>query len=246
MTKRLGIAAVLAALCPIAASTAKEGKTDKPAKEFMGLPLVYADEFDKPAPQKWEPTDKAAWTFTKDGDRTVYALARKSKYRPKVRSPYGISLLKDVWLSDFVMDAWLRSTCKEYGHRDMCLFFGHQDLSHFYYIHIATKADPHANSVFLVNDKPRLSIAKERNKGTHWSEGYHHVRLVRKVESGTIEVYFDDMRKPIMKAEDKTFRWGRVGVGSFDDTGNVDRIRLWGKKVTPPAAAKRAAPERSR
>jgi hypothetical protein len=55
------------------------------------------------------------------------------------------------------------------------------------------------------------------------------------VESGNIEVFFDDMTKPSMTAEDKTSQWGRIGVGSFDDIGNVDRVVLWGRKVKPPA-----------
>ena len=30
-------------------------------------------------------------------------------------------------------------------------------------------------------------------------------------------------------AEDKHFAWGQVGIGSFDDTGNFDDVRLWGR-----------------
>ena len=35
------------------------------------------------------------------------------------------------------------------------------------------------------------------------------------------------MKKPIMRAIDKTFDWGRIGFGSFDDTGRVRNIRLY-------------------
>src|SRR5207342_556777 len=97
------------------------------------------------------------------------------------------------------------------GHRDLCLFFGHQDASHFYYAHLGKEADPHANSIFLVDGKPRVSIAESRTKGTPWTVGWHHVRLVRKVEDGRIEVFFDDMATPAMVAHDKTFAHGRVG-----------------------------------
>ena len=48
-----------------------------------------------------------------------------------------------------------------------------------------------------------------------------------------IQIFFDDMKTPVMEATDKTFTWGRVGVGSFDDTGNWDDIVLRGKKVEP-------------
>ena len=48
---------------------------------------------------------------------------------------------------------------------------------------------------------------------------------------GTIKVYFDDMSKPIMVAEDTNFKSGYVGFGSFDDTGMVDDIKIWGPSV---------------
>ena len=35
------------------------------------------------------------------------------------------------------------------------------------------------------------------------------------------------MSKPIMSARDRTFAEGWIGVGSFDDTGKVSRIRIW-------------------
>ncbi len=38
-----------------------------------------------------------------------------------------------------------------------------------------------------------------------------------------------------MTAVDKTFTWGRVGIGSFDDTGNFDNILVYGNVVKPPA-----------
>ncbi len=211
---------------------------DAPApKTVRDLPLLYEDDFDAPALDRWAPTDSGAWAFTQDGDRRVYALAKKSTYRPKVRSPYGVSLLKDVIVGDFVLDAWLRSTTPDYGHRDMCVVFGHQDAEHFYYAHFGLKADAHSNTIMIVDGKPRTSIAKTRTDGTPWTEGYHHVRIARDTTSGSIEVYFDDMSKPVMTAEDRTFTWGRVGVGSFDDIGNVDRVVLWGRSIHSKTAS---------
>jgi hypothetical protein len=48
---------------------------------------------------------------------------------------------------------------------------------------------------------------------------------------GRIEVYFDDMKTPIMTARDKTFTWGQVGVGSFDDTGDWADLKVHGTNV---------------
>jgi hypothetical protein len=57
------------------------------------------------------------------------------------------------------------------------------------------------------------------------------VRLERRVTDGTIKVYFDDMTKPVMVAEDKTFGAGYLGFGSFDDTGMIDNIRVWAPEM---------------
>ena len=57
------------------------------------------------------------------------------------------------------------------------------------------------------------------------------MKVVRRVEDGTMNVYFDDMEKPFMTAKDKTFTWGQVGIGTFDDHGNFDDITLRGVRV---------------
>jgi len=67
--------------------------------------------------------------------------------------------------------------------------------------------------------------------GIPWDDQWHQVKVVRKVDDGTIEVYFDDMEKPNMVANDKTFTWGQIGLGSFDNHGLFDDIRLYGEKV---------------
>jgi len=209
------------------------------------LPVVFQEDFEKDgALEKWEPMDPSAWKIaTQDGNK-VLSMFKGSRYKTKVRSPRNFALIKDLWLGDFVLDLKMQSTTRDYGHRDLCLFFGHQDPTHFYYVHMALRADPHAHSVFIVNGKPRVSLiplpGKEedkevfRTKGIVWGDGWHHVRLVRRVSDGLIEVYYDDMARPIMRAKDKTFTWGRVGVGSFDDTGNYDEIVIRGVKVEPP------------
>jgi acetyl esterase/lipase len=200
-----------------------------------GLPLVFHEDFDH-GMERWEPTDKLAWKVAEKDGRTFVSLTkRKSDYTPEVRSPHNINLLKDVEVGDFVLDVDMRSTNDPYGHQDLCLFFGHQDPSHFYYVHLGRKADPHANSIFLVNGEPRVSIAETRTDGTDWSRGWHRARIKRTLKTGKIEVYFDDMQKPVMTATDKTFGTGRIGIGSFDDTGDYDSIRLYSQEAATDA-----------
>lgn len=196
------------------------------------LPMVFKADFSKDA-KAWTATDPDAWKLTKQDGNPIYSLFKQSDYKPPVRCPHNQSYIKDLVVGDFVLEAELQSTGRQYGHRDMCLFFGKQDESHLYYTHISPSAkegDPHAHSIFIVNDAPRKSIADYRIKNAKWGDDFHKVRLVRNTKSGDILVYFDNMKKPIMKANDKTFLKGMVGVGSFDDTGNVRSFVVWGKK----------------
>jgi hypothetical protein len=195
------------------------------------LPLVLKDDFERDDSAGWEFTDPSAWKITRAEGGRVLDQHKVSQYSPAVRSPLNIALAKGLDVGDFVMDLKVHSTTRDYPHRDLCLFFGHQDPSHFYYVHLGKQADPHANSIFLVDGKPRVSIAETRTEGTPWTDRWHHVRLVRTVKNGLIQVYFDDMDKPAMTAHDKTFTHGRLGVGSFDDTGQFDDLQVWGERV---------------
>ena len=211
------------------------GCATKPAGIPSDYKLAYEQKFaNATALHDFRFTDPAAWRFAKTNDTTALELVKQSKYAPIVRSPVNIALITDKAFGDFVLEADLIQTGKEYGHRDMCLFFGFQSPTNFYYAHIATAADPNAHNIFIVNNAPRKNFAKETTKGVNWGLGvWHKVRLERNVSAGTIRVYFDDMTKPIMLAEDKTFTRGAIGFGSFDDTGMVDNIRIWAPSVEP-------------
>jgi sugar lactone lactonase YvrE len=194
------------------------------------LPLVFQDDFENGA-DHWQPTDPKAWKILPTDKGKVYSQFQQSKYQPPHRSPFNISLLKDIQVSDFILEAKVQSTARDYPHRDMCLFFGYQNPAHFYYVHLGQRTDDHANQIFIVNDAPRTKISTKTTPGTKWDDKWHDVKIIRRVSDGTIEVYFDDMKTPVMMATDKTFTWGRVGLGSFDDTGNWDDVKLYGVRV---------------
>lgn len=189
------------------------------------LTLLVEENFEEGA-DRWQPTDPAAWKLAKGRGGRVYAQFQQSQYEPPHRSPVNFALLKGVVVGDFVLDVKVRSTIADYGHRDMCLVFGYRDAAHFYYVHFGKQADDHANQIFIVDDAPRTKISTRTTEGTPWDDEWHDVRIVRRVAEGTIEVYFDDMERPAMTATDATFAEGQIGIGTFDDTGEFDDLRL--------------------
>ena len=98
----------------------------KAPKKLHGLPLVFSEDFERGA-GRWQPTDPKAWKVVAGRGGKVYSqFVRRSKYKPPHRSPLNISLLKGIYVSDFVLTAKVKSTIPDYGHRDVCLFFGSQ------------------------------------------------------------------------------------------------------------------------
>lgn len=103
-----------------------------------------------------------------------------------------------------------------------------------YYVHLGKKTDEHANQIFIVNNAARTKISTKTTAGTDWDDKWHHVRVVRRPASGEIAIYFDNMKEPVMTANDKTFAFGQIGVGTFDDTADWDDIVVRGIKTTKP------------
>jgi hypothetical protein len=202
------------------------------------LPLLLKEDFETGF-SRWETTDpqnaKPVWKITEVEPAGNHALrvTGPSKYKPPYRSPLSIALLKDVTVSDFELTAHVQQTrLISSGHRDLCFFWGYQDPSHFYYVHMGSKADEHACQIFIVNDADRKMITVHQAEGTPWTKDWHDIKIKRRIADGAMEVFFDDMQKPYMTASDKTFERGRVGLGTFDDNGNFDNIVLHGKRVT--------------
>ncbi|MFP4090630.1 MAG: hypothetical protein ACLFUB_18585 [Cyclobacteriaceae bacterium] len=208
--------------------------SDPPQKEQSNIPedyqLLYEQDFSsKKAMKDFEMTDPRAWRMEEGKYGMALELYGKSDYKPKVRSPLNIAMIKDKMFGSFIMEADVRQTGREYGHRDMCFFFNIKDPSNFYYVHMASKPDPHAHNIFLVNDEPRVAIAEKVSGGVDWgdTDTWHKVRIARDVQEGTIKVYFNDMETPVMEGKDTHFDYGHIGFGSFDDTGMIDNIKIW-------------------
>jgi hypothetical protein len=211
------------------------------------LPLVYRDDFEK-GMDHWQTRDapgaESSFAVVEvkgvDGN-TTHALRAigNSKYQPKFRSPPNFALLKDINVGDFEITAKTQNTRPDAGpHRDMCVFWGYQDPTHFYYVHLGAVNTPDTNScqIFIVNDAARKPITVKQTKGIPWTDDWQNIKVTRNVADGTMEVFYNDMKEPVMTAKDDHFKWGQVGLGTFDDHGNWDDFELHGVEVKPGAA----------
>jgi len=222
------VALVRSFLVGVAAMIPAVGSGSEPAAGRP--PLVFEDDFSAGS-GRWEPTDAGAWTLGTDGGRAVWGLnKRTSDYKPTVRSPHNVALVRDLELGDTTLTFDVKSTLDTGAHRDCCVFFNWRDPEHFYYVHLGAKPDPASGQIMIVDGAPRRPLTKN-TKPVPWDDRWHTVKLVRDTGSGRIAVYFDDLETPLMETVDTTFTSGRVGIGSFDDRNDFTAVRIWGHTV---------------
>jgi len=204
--------------------------------KFPRLPgrrLAYAQDFSDPnGVADFEFSDLAAWWLVEEEENgfSLQSLG-ESSYKPPIRSPKVIAVLRDRVFGNFTLEADIMQIGKEDGQNDMCIFFDIKDATHYYYAHITSTANEATHTIYLVNGTDRTPIAAYRSEGAQWpSQQWHHIKLVRKMD-GLIKLYFDHSKKPILIANDITFPAGYIGFGSFEGQGKIDNIKIFAKEM---------------
>jgi hypothetical protein len=148
-----------------------------------------------------------------------------------IRRPAALAILKSAPFADLTFSAEVRSTAPvDLDVRDVQLIVGYQSPTQFYYVHLGRKTDPVHNGIFLVNNADRKRIDEPTSRPRLVDQAWHRVRLERDVTAGTIRVFVDDDPAPALSAVDRTLTSGRVGVGSFDETGEFRALHVTARK----------------
>ena len=146
-----------------------------------------------------------------------------------IRRPSALAVLKSDPLVRADVQVEMRSTApEEVKNRDLEIIFGYESPSRFYYVHLAGITDPNHNGIFLVDNKDRRRIDDGKAAPQLKDREWHRVRLQRDGTTGRIEIYVDGSKQPVLTATDTTIASGRVGLGSFDDTGEFRNFSVTG------------------
>ncbi len=190
---------------------------------------VAASEADVHFPLKrqdaWQAPDPKVWKWSPGPEVT---LKGQSDWEPPVRRPRNLIWFEDARWKDFMLEVEVRLTTFNEGNNDLCIAFAGTDERHFYYAHLGETADEVHLHLHRVNDGPREAITAHRADSLPWKKGrWHAVKLVR--EGPSITVFFDG--EQVLTAKDDALGAGRIGLGSFDDTGEFRELRIVGKPV---------------
>jgi hypothetical protein len=204
----------------------------KPADQNNNQALLYHTTFSTPDSLKQLTfTDKSAWTLIEDdvegAKRQVLSLTKQSDYKPPVRSPINQAWINDLKLTHFILEVKCKIAPPKIPHRDLCFLFAGVDPSHFLYAHVAQEEDRIHNQIHLVDGKDRAPVTLKRSPGAPWDDKYHTIKLTR--DDKQTSVYFDN--ELLMTTDRKDLPAGKLGFGSFDDTGNFAEVTIWGKRA---------------
>jgi hypothetical protein len=197
------------------------------------LLFLVSDDFEDGKPDKWITHPEENWAVIDDEGIKVFALCKEGPKR-KVMAPRAYALLKDFDVTDFVFTGKIK--CYQDPNilaRDMVIVFHYQDSTHFYYVHFSAKSDEKHNIIALVNGKDREKINHEAagaSQARLTDCRFHTFKVTYDSKTSIICAYLDDMIKPILTANDSTLSHGLIGIGSFDDTGCADDVKLWGRR----------------
>jgi len=174
---------------------------------------------------EWEVDGSGLWK-TSDGRLTLWKAGVPSG---QIRRPAALAIFKGKPFRQVTIEADIRCTAPlDVIRRDLDVVFAYESPSRFYYVHLSATSDSVHNGIFLVNNANRVRIDGGKGKPQLKDSTWHHVRVERDGSTGQIKVFVDRSGKAALEAKDTTICCGRVGFGSFDDTGEFRRISIKG------------------
>jgi hypothetical protein len=173
--------------------------------------------------EKWTVQSASDWVAGND------LLQLKVSAEPPAgqpRRPTKYALLESRPYSKATVEAEIKR-----NGRSLIIVYAWQDDTHYNYAHISvdTAASQNVhNGMFHIFGGERVRMSSLEGPGSLPTQDWTPVKLVFDGESGHAYVEVNGKRNPSLDAVDLSLRWGRVGIGSFDETGDFRNVKVAG------------------
>jgi hypothetical protein len=119
--------------------------------------------------------------------------------------------------------------------RSVIIVYDYQNPAHFNYAHLSTDTgtkQPVHNGIFHVYGGERVRISNPAGPPAFpQTQRWYHVKLTVGGDTGAVTVLVDGKQIPALSAVDVSLKQGRVGLGSFDETGKFRNIKISGQRA---------------
>jgi hypothetical protein len=170
----------------------------------------------------WNVPDQADWKIDND---TLELIAGKEPPSTLPRRPMQFALAGTKPFKGVHLEA----DVKPYK-RSLIIVYAYRDSAHFDYAHLSTDTgtkQPVHNGIFHVYGGERVRIsAPDGPPAFAESNRWYHVVLDQNGTSGEVTVTVDGKPVPALHAVDLSLTEGKVGIGSFDETGAFKAVSI--------------------
>jgi hypothetical protein len=177
---------------------------------------------------RWSMRDAADWKLDGDGGAQVLQLLVGREPLPGPRRPHQFVLAETPNFERVTVEADIQPLKKS-----VMIVFAYHDPAHFDYAHLSIDTgskQPVHNGVFHVYGGERVRISSEKGPPAFEATGrWYHVVLKYDGATGEVNVTVDGRPVPALHAFDLSLGAGKIGLGSFDETGNFKNVTIVGQ-----------------
>ncbi len=175
---------------------------------------------------QWGVIDAADWNVVR-GKSEVLELLHARGPLPGRRRPVQFALANTAAFSRVTVEADVRP-----NQRSLILVFAYQDPAHFNYAHLSIDTgvkEPAHNGIFHIFGGERVRISSQAGPAAFSATGrWYHVILRHDGATGNVQVSVDGQAVPALHAVDLSLSSGKIGLGSFDETGDFKNVTISG------------------
>jgi hypothetical protein len=177
--------------------------------------------------REWSVPEISDWKVIEENGTQVLQLVQHRGPLPGPRRPIQFALAVSPEFERVSVQADVQPLGKS-----LIIVFAYRDPAHFNYAHLSVDTgirEPVHNGVFHVFGGERVRISNQAGPAA-FSEvnRWYHVVLNHDGKSGVVRVTVDGHPIPALYAVDLSLTAGKIGVGSFDETGDFKNVKLEG------------------
>ena len=177
--------------------------------------------------RQWSVPSASDWKVDQEDGAPVLRLVTARGPVPGPRRPIQFAIADTPEFDRVTVEADVKP-----GGRSLMIVFAYRDAAHFDYAHLSTDRgtqQTYHNGIFHVYGGERVRISSERGPASFSDPGkWVHVVLTHDARTGIVRVTVDGTAIPALDAVDRSLGAGKVGLGSFDETGAFKNVKITG------------------
>ena len=183
---------------------------------------AYAAEIMEAFGMKWDVPFANEWKF----ENGVLKLITPRPQQKDPRRPVQFALAQTANYGELEIDVEVKRNAKS-----MIIVYAYEKPGHFNYAHISDDMalkQPVHNGIFHCYNGDRVRISSLAGPSTLPTEDWTPVKLKYDAKNGRVQVWAAGVSSPSMIGVDLRVGAGRVGLGSFFDSGDFRRLKVKG------------------